>query len=558
GLVSSYLLEAATASAFSSIAASSRAASGATSGLLTGLSENTIYFIRIVSINSAGSQNPSITITTLTTAGANFNDNQETRISLEEAKEEKFNASGHQPEKPTRTTIIGASTSTLTITWKEKNTGSLTYRAIAYRNRDDPSDSMAAQILVTDENSQENKIATATITGLKPNTSYFVSIAAQFTEAASSDYSSPDSDATLANPPKDLMIYFMGGNAYTLIWDNNDNPPHTSYEITHSLNNFQTNFSTAIGFPARYQNTRASLTGLVPGLAYFIRVRAVNLNNITTAFSDSYALIAAVPPGTSSGTTASNESSRIATADDSTALSFEANTFNSDTLVFISTDPLNHPMTANQDAIETAIERLAGYDFLPDLIREFNAISNNEYVDGNFDQNVRMEISYGSYDLDHDGLLDGTNPPRRVDTLSIWMLDESRLAFAPCPDSHVNAITQVVACTISHFSVYAVLSSLAPATGTADVYAYPVPWRPNGNDLSLNSAAITFANIPSAGTIEIISINGERLRTLGLSGPTTLTWDGTNDQGDRLSSGVYLWRVKNDAGSKTGKLIIIR
>jgi flagellar hook assembly protein FlgD len=35
-------------------------------------------------------------------------------------------------------------------------------------------------------------------------------------------------------------------------------------------------------------------------------------------------------------------------------------------------------------------------------------------------------------------------------------------------------------------------------------------------------------------------------------------WDGTNDQGEAVASGVYLYRIENNREHVTGKLMIIR
>jgi hypothetical protein len=96
-----------------------------------------------------------------------------------------------------------------------------------------------------------------------------------------------------------------------------------------------------------------------------------------------------------------------------------------------------------------------------------------------------------------------------------------------------------------------------------DVYAAPVPWIPQGTDTRFISSdnGIDFNNLPQQGEIDIYTIKGELVRKIifnDLIGTGTQTWDGKNDQGTDVASAVYVWMVKNDAGKKTGKLIVIR
>lgn len=87
-------------------------------------------------------------------------------------------------------------------------------------------------------------------------------------------------------------------------------------------------------------------------------------------------------------------------------------------------------------------------------------------------------------------------------------------------------------------------------------YAFPDPFRPASVD------EVTFHVPESLGpsgtdtTIDIINVAGEKVRSL--SGPNPLTWNGRNDSGDRVASGLYFYFAKTSHGSAKGKLTLIK
>jgi flagellar hook assembly protein FlgD len=91
--------------------------------------------------------------------------------------------------------------------------------------------------------------------------------------------------------------------------------------------------------------------------------------------------------------------------------------------------------------------------------------------------------------------------------------------------------------------------------------AYPNPWIPEGKNKNYGtiSEGITFDNLSlSGGEIYIYDTLGELVKKLTWeSGNTNVKWDGKNDNGEYVASGVYLWREK-DFSEKVSKIIIIR
>lgn len=93
----------------------------------------------------------------------------------------------------------------------------------------------------------------------------------------------------------------------------------------------------------------------------------------------------------------------------------------------------------------------------------------------------------------------------------------------------------------------------------ADMYAYPIPWVPEGSKTRLGNATdgIHFANAPAQGEIYIYTVTGALVAHFDYSGVVP-QWLGKNDKGEDSGSGVYLWVLKSGGSTETGKLIVIR
>ncbi|MDR2066909.1 MAG: T9SS type A sorting domain-containing protein [Endomicrobium sp.] len=89
---------------------------------------------------------------------------------------------------------------------------------------------------------------------------------------------------------------------------------------------------------------------------------------------------------------------------------------------------------------------------------------------------------------------------------------------------------------------------------------YPNPWIPeskNGSQGTLTEG-ITFAELPKdGGEIYIYNVSGEIVRKLRWESVSTLNWDGKNDHGEYVASGVYVWTIKGSS-TKNTKIVVIR
>ncbi|PKM97202.1 MAG: hypothetical protein CVU79_09515 [Elusimicrobia bacterium HGW-Elusimicrobia-3] len=89
------------------------------------------------------------------------------------------------------------------------------------------------------------------------------------------------------------------------------------------------------------------------------------------------------------------------------------------------------------------------------------------------------------------------------------------------------------------------------AAGEKKASAYPNPFRPASHRLLAFKTAAGFDN---AGLeIKIYTAEGELVKKL-----SGLTWDGRNEYGAEVASGVYVFRVRSDLDSATGKFALLR
>ncbi|MFA6318612.1 MAG: hypothetical protein WC943_14480 [Elusimicrobiota bacterium] len=232
---------------------------------------------------------------------------------------------------------------------------------------------------------------------------------------------------------------------------------------------------------------------------------------------------------------------------------------------YINMDPMSEAVRVDPLVVQAANSRLSATAgplarVLPNGIAELNIqLESGAFADSSLAYSAILNMAYD--DADNDGFVDGVFPPVRVKTLALYMLDESRGAWVKVPRSTVDTLNHRVSAVLPHLSVYALISTQDEDVTLA--YAFPVPWAPNSGDPSNGTLdkGITFANIPSVGTIKIYTITGRLVRSMTIPPalfPAQLKWDGKNEAGQDVVSGVYLWRVESGASVKTGKLMIIR
>jgi hypothetical protein len=94
----------------------------------------------------------------------------------------------------------------------------------------------------------------------------------------------------------------------------------------------------------------------------------------------------------------------------------------------------------------------------------------------------------------------------------------------------------------------------APPASTLSVKVYPNPWRSDKHA----GKTITFSGLATGTILKIFTASGHKVVEIHTDGPS-VSWMLTNDSGDRVASGIYLYVVTDAQGNKVrGKVAIIR
>lgn len=236
--------------------------------------------------------------------------------------------------------------------------------------------------------------------------------------------------------------------------------------------------------------------------------------------------------------------------------------------IYLNRDPITEPTAADPGKIDEANSKMVHNDgewsrLFPNHLTEMSIFDEQSLFQEPLAEAGVLTFRYR--DDNDDGNLDGSDPPVRVDTLNTWMLDETRNMWVRMHGAGVDPETKSVSVYFGKPGVFALLGAMDDSV--SDLYAFPVPFRPNGpqagsgiGQTGTESGGISFTNVPQAGKIEIFALDGRRVRKIdipaGLATPV-LTWDVRNASGEKVASGVYIWRATSGSNSKTGKLMII-
>lgn len=91
-------------------------------------------------------------------------------------------------------------------------------------------------------------------------------------------------------------------------------------------------------------------------------------------------------------------------------------------------------------------------------------------------------------------------------------------------------------------------------TNPLNVKIYPNPWRSDKHA----AFGMTFDGLTVGTTIKIFTVSGHEAKELHTDGPKVV-WDLTNDSGDKVASGIYLYVITDSQGDKVrGKVAVIK
>ncbi len=236
--------------------------------------------------------------------------------------------------------------------------------------------------------------------------------------------------------------------------------------------------------------------------------------------------------------------------------------------ITLNQDPAAQPLYVAPGLITSANSKMetnegAWARLLPNQIAEISLFDEQDSWEKPLGKSGTLYMRYK--DDDNDGIIDGSNPPVRVDTIKTWELDQAFAMWTKLPESSNDPASKVITVPFMAPGVYALLGTVDESV--KDTYAFPVPFRPNGPNAGSGAGqsgteadGIIFTNIPQVGDVEIYTLDGRLVKKLpipaGLVLPK-LKWDVRTSGGARAASGVYIWRVVSGSNSKTGKLMVI-
>ena len=97
-------------------------------------------------------------------------------------------------------------------------------------------------------------------------------------------------------------------------------------------------------------------------------------------------------------------------------------------------------------------------------------------------------------------------------------------------------------------------ASLVP-NPLAGAHAFPNPWRIDKHA----NMSVTFNGMPASSVIKIFTVSAREVKQLMADSSGTAMWDRTNDSGQAVASGVYIYLIIDPQGDQTsGKLAIIK
>ena len=218
------------------------------------------------------------------------------------------------------------------------------------------------------------------------------------------------------------------------------------------------------------------------------------------------------------------------------------NAFGAPAQIFISTDPVNHPIRISASALNAGLAVApSGLTLVPNSLVEVVPVIDGTAFTSPLGSSATLTIPY--HDPGNTGLIAGTNPPLTAAGLRMYTLNTAVNSWILLPTA-VDRAGHTVSGVTPHFSVFALFAPSTVAASLAGVKAYPTPWKP-GSGGRFDAPGVTFANLPASGTIRILTLSGQRVKDIAFNGASSglAVWDGLNEDGRRTASGVYFARV---------------
>lgn len=232
------------------------------------------------------------------------------------------------------------------------------------------------------------------------------------------------------------------------------------------------------------------------------------------------------------------------------------NAFGGPAQIFSTNDPLNHPIRVAFSALADGLANTpTGQLMIAGSLIEIVPTVGGLPFTANLGSSATLVLPFS--DADANGLVDGVNPPISVGTLRVYTLNTAVNRWEALPTT-VDAASRRVSAQVPHFSIFAMFGATTIGQALSQVLVYPVPWRVGAGD-KFDATHLVFERLPAEGTIRLLTLAGQRVRELRFSGPDAgrKLWDGRNESGHPVASGVYFAIIKGADGSTAIKKVAI-
>jgi sugar lactone lactonase YvrE len=139
--------------------------------------------------------------------------------------------------------------------------------------------------------------------------------------------------------------------------------------------------------------------------------------------------------------------------------------------------------------------------------------------------------------------------------LKICFFDTVSNAWVPLLPTSIDTSGNTATAQTTHLTTFGLLA-FAPQAGVDKSVIYPIPWKPGSGDSRFNAPLLTFSNLPAGASIKIYKLTGELIKSTNADSSGAFLWNGTNNSGELVASGVYLALLEG-GGSKSKKRIVI-
>ena len=353
--------------------------------------------------------------------------------------------------------------------------------------------------------------------GLSTNTAYGL-IVAGVNASGAGPLSAAATVYTLAAPPTSFALVQVNISSITLSWGANTNPFPTSYEVSYWQAAGSTSTLTVL-------TTTATITGLNGGGTYYFSLSALNgggaaaSSGVTLSTTTQPAPIVVAIVGASGGVVALIPPTGPIT---------------------VIIPPGAFPTTVDVTVkVPTILPGGGGAA----AILTGTGVGVQIILDQPVQPAVNATVSVSYRPSDVSGL-----DPRKL--ILAWY-DTTKNVWVPLVSS-VDPLNGVVTAQTDHFSTFQIMQA-SPSSTVSTAKAFPNPLRP-----SSGQAFMTFSLLPTEARIRIYDLKGALVKDLAADATGMANWNGTNQSGAAVASGIYFVYAQGAGQRRTLEVAVQR